>query len=88
MPVAMGCVKCLSVSDCTTLCELGGGRGGKGGGDRLCMDRDLREGSGGGASPPPLLLLEAWCGDDACWFVGEDTFVTNGQSCKTHNKSR
>lgn len=34
----------------------GVGLGGKGGGDRLCTARDLREGNGGGASPPPLAV--------------------------------
>jgi len=31
---------------------MGEGLGGKGGGERLCMDRDLRDGSGGGTSAP------------------------------------
>jgi len=35
-----------------------GGLGGKGGGERLCMDKDLRDGSGGGMSAP-LPLLES-----------------------------
>jgi len=38
-------------------CVAGGGLGGKGGGERLCMDKDLRDGSGGGTSVP-LPLFE------------------------------
>ncbi|KAL0104707.1 hypothetical protein PUN28_016379 [Cardiocondyla obscurior] len=39
-----------AISGWTVFCMAGGGRGGKGGGERLCMDRDLRDGSGGGTS--------------------------------------
>lgn len=46
-----------SSSNWATLCVfVGGGLGGNGGGDRLCMDKDLRDGRGGGTSP--LLLLK------------------------------
>lgn len=57
----------------------GGGRGGKGGGERLCMDRDLRDGSGGGMSVP-LLLLEDGQPEE------HEVFVTNEQSCKTQQR--
>lgn len=47
-----------SSSNWATWCVfvVGGGLGGNGGGDRLCMDKDLRDGRGGGTSP--LLLLK------------------------------
>lgn len=56
----------------------GVGRGGKGGGERLCIERDLREGNGGGASP---LAEQLWLGEEDVVV-----FVTNEQSCKTQQK--
>lgn len=49
-----------SSSNWATWCVfvVGGGLGGNGGGDRLCMDKDLRDGRGGGTSPLQLLKGE------------------------------
>lgn len=71
-------------SSWTVLCvfEVGGGRGGNGGGERLCMDRDFREGTGGGISQEPLLEGKS---RTAKWLGEDEVFVTE-QSCKTQQK--